>query len=127
MTDDIDGRLARLEELRAGAPALMPLLDPFDEARLRALESEVARLRATVAAPRGGALFRHVVALFAAYPCWTVADLRVALAAEDVVFTDKQLYNALGLLARRGRVVKRGYGDYARAGTPAAGPTPECA
>lgn len=62
--------------------------------------------------PKGGVVLSCVARAMNSRLYWTVPDIKAAIQEEGVEAKPKELYNALGYLARRGYVKKVGYGRY---------------
>ena len=101
--DDSLGRQTQgiVQEIRA----LLDDLSPQDRARvLREVQSTPG--------PRAGEVLGTVVQLIVGKREWTTSEIRAAIAKKGVSASPKEVYNAVGYLARLGHVKRVGYGKY---------------
>jgi hypothetical protein len=65
-----------------------------------------------IPAPRAGEVLGTIVRLFRRGGDWTVHDLKRAISERGVEASSKEIYNALGYLARKKKIQRIGYGRY---------------
>lgn len=104
------------ERARAVEAAIHVLLDTLTYAECQTVLTRLQAQRPANPTPRAGEVLGTVVDLFERERPrrveWTVADIKHAAKSEGITGTDKQFYNALGYLARKGRIEQIGYGKY---------------
>lgn len=100
---------ARSQQTLALIHTLIRSLPPAEQDRLR--REFVGKMR-TMAAPRAGEVLGTIVRLLPKQKAWSVAELRQRIDEVGVAATDKEIYNAVGYLARKGRVRRIAYGRY---------------
>lgn len=83
----------------------MPALEVYKA--LAALDRIEGRLALT--SPRGGEVMQAVVSAFSERQRWSVAELRLRAKGAS----QKEVYNAVGYLARKGKIQRLSYGKYA--------------
>jgi len=83
---------------------------PADVAR-EFLDQIVAAAR-PISAPRAGGVLDAVVRIVPRQQSWTIAQIKSEVAAQGVSASPKEVYNAVGYLARSGQVQRVGYGQY---------------
>lgn len=62
--------------------------------------------------PKAGDVLATIVQLLPKQKTWTVAELKRQVDDRGVTATAKEVYNAVGYLARRGRITRVAYGRY---------------
>jgi hypothetical protein len=65
-----------------------------------------------IPAPRAGEVLGAIVKLLPRQRDWMVDDIRKRVAGTGVGASPKEIYNAIGYLARKGHVRRVGYGRY---------------
>lgn len=73
---------------------------------------EIAEKVRPMSALRAGEVLGAIVQLLPKRKDWTVAEIKQRIDEQGVSASPKEVYNAIGYLARRGRVVRVGYGRY---------------
>ncbi|MBS0247396.1 MAG: hypothetical protein JSR61_12310 [Proteobacteria bacterium] len=63
-------------------------------------------------APRAGEVLGTIIRLLPKQKAWSVAELKQHVDQAGVQATDKEIYNAVGYLTRKGRVRRVAYGRY---------------
>jgi hypothetical protein len=108
-------RRARIEKIASGvANSVFEALS--EEDRQDVLDKLVEMLR-PIPAPRAGEVLDAVVKLLPRRKDWTVNDLKEQVSAKGVSASPKEVYNAIGYLARKGHIRRIGYGRYVVDGT----------
>jgi hypothetical protein len=109
---------------KSGVSALALTVETAIHALLNTLTPEdcqtvLARLQAQRPAnptPRAGEVLGAVVHVLeherARRSQWSVSDIKEAVKSAGIDASDKQFYNAIGYLARKGRIEQIGYGQY---------------
>jgi hypothetical protein len=116
-------RVASSESVPTVTPAVAGVVSAVKEllAPLAPIEQEtaltaIARLRPQNATPRAGKVLGTVVQQLEAKRAerkdWTVREIREVVADKGVKAEAREVFNAIGYLARRGRVQQIGYGRY---------------
>lgn len=99
-----DVREDRIEPITVAIRALLDTLSPAEQERvLRVIQP---------ATPRAGEVLGTIVRLLPNKTDWTVSKVRQDVADAGIEATAKEVYNAVGYLARRGHVKRLGYGRY---------------
>jgi hypothetical protein len=78
---------------------------------------EIAQALKTATAPKAGEVLGTIVRLLTRQKEWSVAEIKTQVDHQGVQATHKEIYNAVGYLARKGRVRRIGYGKYLVDGT----------
>lgn len=114
--DRADNRAAdaRTEQTLALVRTLLGSLPPEDRERFY---REIAEKTRSTAAPRAGEVLGTIIRLLPRKEAWSMAELKQQVDGQGVEATDKEIYNAVGYLARKGRVRRVGYGRYLVDGT----------
>ena len=95
----------RTEKIIDAIRTLLDALSPAEQERvLRAVRPS--------ATPRAGEVLGAVVRLLPSKSEWTVGEIKQDVAAAGLEAQAKEVYNAVGYLARRGHVKRLGYGRY---------------
>ena len=107
-----DEKLSDNEHSAKIADAIRSLLSTLPQKmRERLLEEMLSEMR-PIQAPRAGEVLGTVVRLLRRQPNWTTEQIREEVSKEGVEASNKEVYNALGYLTRRGHVRRVGYGRY---------------
>ena len=96
------------ERIDAIIQAINMLLETLSPAE----QEHVLRAVRPATTPRAGEVLDTVVRLLPRQTAWTVKKVREDVAAAGIEATAKEVYNAVGYLARRGYVTRLGYGRY---------------
>ncbi|SRR5260221_10055802 len=99
----------RVEQTLALIRTLVGSLPQQDQARLL---REIAEKIRPMSAPRAGEVLGTIAQLLPLQRAWSVAELKERVDKEGVSASPKEVYNAIGYLARTGRVRRVGYGRY---------------
>lgn len=102
-------RDSRTDQTLALVKTLLSSLPVAEQERFCREIIEKSRL---MAAPRAGVVLSEVVRLLPQRKEWSVAELKNRVDERGVSATSKEVYNAVGYLARKGRVRRVGYGRY---------------
>jgi len=62
--------------------------------------------------PRAGPVLDSVVSVLLRKHSWSVSEIKEAVANDGIEAKPKEIYNAIGYLARRGQIRQVGYGRY---------------
>lgn len=100
---------ARTEQTLALMQTLFRSLPRAEQERF---QLEIAKKVRPPTAPRAGDFLRTVLKVLPSRETWSVADLRQEVRQRGIEAQDKQIYNAMGYLTRRGQVRRIGYGQY---------------
>jgi hypothetical protein len=98
-----------VQQLRATIKTMIGWLPPAE--REQFLREISATLRPATN-PKAGDVLATIVQLLPKQKTWTVAELKQRIDDRGVAATPKEVYNAVGYLARRGRITRVGYGRY---------------
>lgn len=82
----------------------------YDE-RQRLLADLIEMLK-PISAPKAGDVLGAVVKLLPRQKTWTVAGIREEVERQGVEATQKEVYNAVGYLSKRGHIRRISYGRY---------------
>ena len=97
---------------KAMTTAIMVLLEALSPAeRERVLRQAMDKLR-PIDVPRAGGVLGAVVQLIPLDREWTVKELRQQLEQDGTSIANKELFNAVGYLTRKGHIRRLGYGRY---------------
>ncbi len=96
------------ERIDAIIQAISMLLETLSPAE----REHVLRAVRPATTPRAGEVLDTVIRLLPRETAWTVSKVRQDVAAAGIEATAKEVYNAVGYLARRGHVRRLGYGRY---------------
>jgi hypothetical protein len=111
-----DSTEARAAEL---ARAIQVMLDRLP---LAEKETVIRLLSESVRPPepgsKAGDVLGVIIRLLPRSKRWTVEELKKGIEQHGVKATDKQVFNAVGYLARKGRIQRIGYGKYVVGGIP---------
>jgi len=108
-------RRARIEKIAAGvANSVFEALS--DEDRQDVLDKLIEMLR-PIPTPRAGEVLEAIVKLLPLRRDWTAQHLKAEVSAKGVSASPKEIYNAIGYLARKGHIQRVGYGHYVVGGT----------
>ena len=99
---------AREERIDTVTQAIWELLEPLPPAE----QERVLRTVRPATTPRAGEVLDTVIRLLPSETAWTVGKVRQDVAAAGIEATAKEVYNAVGYLARKGHVRRLGYGRY---------------
>jgi len=107
------------ERTKAYARAVQIMLDALPlaerETVIRLLSESV---RPSEAGSKAGDVLGVLLRLLPKNERWTVEDFRKGIEQHGVEATDKQMFNAIGYLTRKGRIKRIGYGRYLVEGVP---------
>ena len=78
----------------------------------RRIHGEWSKELQPIATPRAGEVLGTIVQLLPEKREWTVEDVKKEVDASGVSASAKDVYNAIGYLARKGHVRRIGYGRY---------------
>lgn len=101
--------VADWRKLVDGIKLMLDALPP-DQQQI-AIDELIAALR-PIPAPRAGAVLATIVRLLPRRREWTVENIKQEVAARGIEASNKEIYNSLGYLVRKGRVKRVGYGQY---------------
>jgi len=99
----------RVEQTLALVRTLLGSLPQQDQERFY---REIAEKVRPLAPSRAGDVLGTIVQLLPQRKNWTVAELKQHIDKQGVSASPKEVYNAIGYLARTGRVTRVGYGRY---------------
>jgi hypothetical protein len=99
----------RAEKIFEAIKTLLTALSPAEQHRI--LRELTASLQAGPA-PRAGEVLGTIVRWLPRISEFTVAEAKKEVDAQGLEATQKQIFNAIGYLARRGYIQRRGYGRY---------------
>lgn len=105
----IEAKSSRNEQTRQLARTLFESL-PLADKKMLALE--FSKLAGTDTDPQPEGLLATVVDIVSGKPRFTVSELKQQVDERGVPAAPKEIYNAIGYLARIGRVRRVGYGRY---------------
>jgi len=77
-----------------------------------AFKREIAQAMRSASAPRAGEVLGTILRLLPRQKAWSVTELKRQVDEHGVEATDKEIYNAVGYLTRKGRVRRIAYGRY---------------
>jgi hypothetical protein len=100
---------SRSEQISSVIKTLISELPPDERDRLL---NEITQMLRPIPAPRAGDVLGTIVRLLPRRRDWTVEDLKQSVSQRGVEASPKEIYNALGYLARKGRIRRVGYGRY---------------
>ena len=100
-----DAREERIDTVTQAIWELLETLPPAEQER-------VLRTVRPATTPRAGEVLDTVIRLLPNEKAWTVSKVRQDVAAAGIEATAKEVYNAVGYLARKGHVTRLGYGRY---------------
>lgn len=96
--------------------AILMLVNGLSEVeKASVLRQLIDKLR-PVALPRAGDVLSAVIDLLPKERSWTVREVKERVEAQDAKISDKEIYNAIGYLARKQHIERLGYGRYRIAG-----------
>jgi hypothetical protein len=105
----------RIAELRATIKRMIGWLPPdHREDFLR----ELGVPDRSTAHPKAGDVLATIIHLLPTQKNWTVAELKQKISDSGLEARPKEIYNALGYLARHDRITRIGYGQYLVDGMP---------
>ena len=84
-------------------------LSPDDRSRLL---REITEIVVPIPAPRAGEVLGAIIRLLPSRKAWTIEELKQCVAERGVEAEAKEVYNAVGYLARKGHIRRVGYGRY---------------
>jgi len=99
----------RTEKISDAIKTLLSALSPEGQHRIL---REIAESLQSVPAPRAGEVLGTIVRWMPRNAEFTVEDAKKEVASQGVEATPKQIFNAIGYLARKGHIRRRGYGRY---------------
>ena len=99
----------RTEKISAAIRTLLSALSPEEQHRIL---REITESLQSVPAPRAGEVLGTIVRWLPRDAEFTVEDAKRRVAAQGVDATPKQIFNAIGYLARKGHIRRLGYGRY---------------
>jgi hypothetical protein len=105
----IDTADQRVEQTLALIRTLIGSLPQQDQERFL---REVAEKIRPMSAPRAGQVLGTIAQLLPLQRTWSVAELKQRIDKQGILASPKEVYNAIGYLARTGRVHRVGYGRY---------------
>jgi hypothetical protein len=88
---------------------LVSVLSPADRARVLREITEIVR---PIPVARAGEVLGAIVRILPAQKRWTVDQLKQSIADQGIEAPPKEVYNAVGYLARKGHIRRVGYGRY---------------
>ncbi len=103
------GSNARVEQTLALIRTLIASLPQMDQDQLF---REIADKVRPLSALRAGEVLGAIVQLLPKRKDWTVSEIKQRIDEQGVSASPKEVYNAIGYLARTGRVTRVGYGRY---------------
>lgn len=104
--------------MQAIVSAIDTLVDGLSPAKKEwVLRSVTEKLR-PVPVPQAGDVLGIVVQLLPRKGDWSIAELKKRIDDQAVPVTQKEIYNALGYLTRKGHIQRVGYGRYMIGGIP---------
>jgi hypothetical protein len=101
-----DPRSKKLAEIVKSA---FGALTPLDQERVF---RELAAIMRPIPAPMAGEVLSTIIRLLPERRDWTVEDIKEKIAQSRIGASTKEIYNAISYLARRGHIVRVGYGRY---------------
>jgi hypothetical protein len=99
----------RAEKISDAIKTLLSALSPEEQHRIL---REIAEALQPVPTPRAGEVLGTIVRWMPRDAEFTVEDAKKGVAAQRVEATPKQIFNAIGYLARKGHIRRQGYGRY---------------
>jgi hypothetical protein len=100
---------ARVEQTLA---LIRTLIGSLPEPHQDQICREIAEKVRPMSALRAGEVLGAIVQLLPKRKNWTVSEIKQRIDEQGVSASPKEVYNAIGYLARRGRVIRVGYGRY---------------
>jgi hypothetical protein len=109
-----DGPDADPADLRSAQTVALvwTLVDSLPATARERFYREVAEKIRSTTAPRAGDVLGTIIRLLPRQKAWSVAELKQRVDDNGVEATAKEIYNAIGYLARKGRVRRIAYGRY---------------
>lgn len=98
--------------LEANIAAIKQLYRALPEESRAEVLRELATTASAIPTPRGGPVLGAMAKILALRVQWSVPDIKQQIAELGVEAAPKDIYNAIGYLARRGYVRRVGYGRY---------------
>jgi hypothetical protein len=102
------------EKIADTVRTLLSLLPAVDRHRLL---DELVKAERTISAPRAGEVLGTIVQFLPKRQTWTAEEIRDEVAAAGVEASSRDVFNAIGYLARKGHIQRVGYGQYRVDGT----------
>ena len=109
-----DEHRARITKIAGGVA--MSVFEALSERDRQDVLDKLIEILRPIPAPRAGDVLEAIVRLLPGKTEWTVDDLKAGVSAKGVSASPKEIYNAIGYLARKGHVQRVGYGQYVVAG-----------
>jgi hypothetical protein len=98
--------------VRSALVAIKGLFLSLPSASRQAILRELASSAPPIPTPRGGPLLSTIARILASRVEWSVPDIKEEIRKSGLDALPKDIYNAVGYLARRGYVRRVGYGRY---------------
>ena len=99
-------------KLEAVANAIRTLLAPLTLEEQQGVLDRLTEMLRPIPAPRAGDVLSAIIRILPQRRDWTVEDLKSGVGSNGVQATSKEVYNAVGYLARKGHIRRVGYGQY---------------
>jgi hypothetical protein len=105
-------KAAAEQRAKSLASAIRTLIAELPAAEQEQLFAELRKKLRPISAPQAGDVLGAVVRLFPRQAEWTVEKLKEEVRQQGVPANDKQVYNAIGYLRRKGKIERVGHGRY---------------
>jgi hypothetical protein len=92
--------------------AIKLLLADLPPAQQDWIHSEISKHLKPIAAPRAGEVLGAIIRLVPKDRTWTIEDVKKSVESQGIPATAKAIYNALGYLTRKKKIVRVGHGRY---------------
>jgi hypothetical protein len=96
----------------AFANAIKTMMDSLPLGEREQVLRRLTEMLKSETAPKAGDVLSVIVRLLPKKRDWTVQDLKNRVAEHGVEASQKEIYNAVGYLTRKGRMRRVGYGQY---------------
>lgn len=107
--DNASDRNPQSEKLVEIIKTAFGALSPLEQERVA---RELGKIIRPIPAPLAGQILAAVIRLLPERRVWTVEAIKEKIAELQIGASPKEIYNALGYLARRGHITRIGYGQY---------------
>lgn len=97
------------EKIVASIRAAFSALSPADQQRL---VDELTKATRLIPASRAGDVLGTIVRFLPSRANWTAEEVRQRVASAGIQATSREIFNAIGYLARKGYIKRRGNGQY---------------